>query len=109
MRAAIGQGVIYWAAMRALLSEVAPAAAQHIELAALYGRHIRLLEEDWWQGYPPRDVRAVVPALRFAAEHARPADEAWQTPWEREAPDQEVAQWEMEQFEASVRYLRTLE
>jgi len=109
VRAAIGQGVIDWAAMRALLREVAPAATQHIELAALYGRHIRLLEDNWWQGYPPRDVREVVPALRFAAEHARPADEPWQTPWEREAPDREVARWEMDQFEASVRYLRTLE
>jgi 3-oxoisoapionate decarboxylase len=109
VRAAIGQGVIDWAAMRALLREVAPAATQHIELAALYGRHIRLLEEEWWQGYPPRDVREVLPALRFAAEHARPADEPWQTPWEREAPDQDVAQWEMDQFEASVRHLRTLE
>jgi sugar phosphate isomerase/epimerase len=109
VRAAIGQGVIDWAAMRALLREVAPAATQHIELAALYGRHIRLLEDNWWQGYPPRDVREVVPALRFAAEHARPADEPWQTPWEREAPDHEVAQWEMEQFEASVRHLRALE
>jgi len=109
VRAAIGQGVIDWAAMRALLREVAPTATQHIELAALYGRHIRLLEEEWWQGYPPRDVREVLPALRFAAEHARPADEPWQTPWEREAPDQDVAQWEMDQFEASVRHLRTLE
>ena len=108
VRAAIGQGVIDWAAMRALLREIAPAATQHIELAALYGRHIRLLEDDWWQGYPPRDVRALVPALRFAAEHARPADEPWQTPWEREAPDQEVAQWELAQFESSVRYLRSV-
>jgi len=108
VRAAIGQGVIDWAAMRALLREIAPAAPQHIELAALYGRHIRLLEDDWWQGYPPRDVREVVPALRFAAEHARPANEPWQTPWEREASDQEVAQWELDQFEASVRHLRSL-
>jgi sugar phosphate isomerase/epimerase len=109
VRAAIGEGVIDWAAMRALLAEVAPAAPQHIELAALYGRHIRLLEDEWWQGYPARDVREVIPALRFAAQHARPADEPWETPWERAQPDAEVARWELDQFEASVRHLRTLE
>ncbi len=109
VRAAIGAGVIDWAAMRALLREIAPAATQHIELAALYGRHIRLLEDDWWEGYPARDVREVIPALRFAAQHARPADEPWETPWERAQPDAEVARWELDQFEASVRHLRTLE
>ena len=109
MRAAVGQGVIDWGAMRALLREIAPAAPQNIELAALYGRHIRLLEDQWWQGYPARDVREVIPALRFAAEHARPADEPWQTPWERELSDAEVAAWEMQQFEFSVKHLRTLE
>lgn len=109
VRAAIGAGVIDWGAMRALLREIAPDAPQHIELAALYGRHIRLLEDQWWQGYPERDVREVIPALRFAAEHARPADEAWQTPWECELSDAEVVQWEMGQFEASVDHLRTLE
>jgi sugar phosphate isomerase/epimerase len=108
VRAAVGQGVIDWGAMRALLREIAPAASQNIELAALYGRHIRLLEDQWWQGYPARDVREVIPALRFAAEHARLADEPWQTPWERELSDAEVAAWEMEQFEFSVKHLRTL-
>jgi sugar phosphate isomerase/epimerase len=109
VRAAIGEGVIDWAAMRALLSEVAPAATQHIELAALYGRHVRLLEDEWWQGYPARDARELIPALRFAAQHARPADEPWETPWERAQLDAEVARWELDQFEASVRHLRTLE
>lgn len=109
VRAAVGQGVIDWGAMRALLREIAPGAPQNIELAALYGRHIRLLEDQWWQGYPARDVREVIPALRFAAERARPADEPWQTPWERELSDGEVAAWEMKQFEFSVKHLRTLE
>ena len=109
VRAAVGQGVIDWGAMRALLREIAPDAPQNIELAALYGRHIRLLEAQWWEGYPARDVREVIPALRFAAERARPADEPWQTPWERELSDPEVAAWELEQFEFSVKHLRTLE
>jgi 3-oxoisoapionate decarboxylase len=108
VRAAIGQGVIDWAAMLELLREVAPGATYHIELAALYGRHIRLLEDEWWNGYPPRDARALIPALRFAARHARPADEPWQTPWERDAPDEEIELYERGQFEQSVAHLRSL-
>jgi 3-oxoisoapionate decarboxylase len=108
VRAAIGQGVIDWAAMLELLREVTPSATYHIELAALYGRHVRLLEDDWWNGYPPRDARELIPALRFAARHARPADEPWQTPWERDAPDQEVELYERGQFEYSVTHLRSI-
>jgi 3-oxoisoapionate decarboxylase len=108
VRAAIGQGVIDWAAMLELLHEVAPGATYHIELAALYARHVRLLEDYWWNGYPPRDARELVPALRFAARHARPADEPWQTPWERDAPDEEVELYERGQFEYSVAHLRSI-
>ena len=108
VRAAIGMGVIDWAAMLALLREIAPGATYHIELAQLYARHIRLLEDEWWNGYPPRDARELIPALRFAARHARPAGEPWQTPWERDAPDEEIELYERGQFEESVAHLRSL-
>jgi 3-oxoisoapionate decarboxylase len=108
VRAAIGQGVIDWAAMLELLHNVAPGATYHIELAALYARHVRLLEDEWWNGYPPRDARELIPALRFAARHARPADEPWQTPWERDAPDEEVELYERGQFDKSVAHLRSI-
>jgi sugar phosphate isomerase/epimerase len=108
VRAAIGQGVIDWAAMLALLREVAPGASYHIELAALYARHIRLLEDEWWSGYPPRDARELIPVLRFVTRHARPADEPWQTPWERDAPDEEIELYERGQFEESVAHLRSI-
>jgi hypothetical protein len=87
---------------------VAPTATLHIELAALYARHIRLLQDEWWQGYPPRDVREVIPALRLVARHARPAGEEWRTPWETGAPAAEVARYERDQFDRSVRFLRSL-
>jgi sugar phosphate isomerase/epimerase len=108
LRCALGEGVIDWAAMRALLAEVAPDAPHHIELAALYARHIRLFEDDWLAGFPARDARALAPALRTLARHARPDSEPWQSPWEREAPGDEVALWEREQFERSVRHLMGL-
>ncbi|NJM06747.1 sugar phosphate isomerase/epimerase [Candidatus Gracilibacteria bacterium] len=104
VRCALGEGIIDWRAMLALLAELAPDAPQHIELAALYARHIRFFEDDWWQGYPPRDVRDVVPTLRLLAYHAHHSDD-WQSPWERNLSGDEVAGWELAQLEQSVAYL----
>jgi 3-oxoisoapionate decarboxylase len=108
VRCAVGQGVIDWPAMLALLREVAPAARHQIELAALYARHIRVLEDDWWEGFPARDARELVPALRLLSRNARGADEPWQSPWELAAPAEEVQRWERQQFEDSVQYLRSI-
>jgi sugar phosphate isomerase/epimerase len=108
IRCALGAGVIDWPAMLKLLREVAPEASLNVELAALYARHIRLFEDDWWEGYPPRDARELIPALRLLARHAQPDMEPWQSPWELGLPHAEVARWEMEQFEQSVTYLRSI-
>jgi sugar phosphate isomerase/epimerase len=108
VRCALGDGVAPFPELLEVLREVAPEPTMHIELAALYARHIRLLEDDWWDGFPPRDVRDALPALRVAARHARPADEPWQTPWEAGAPAEEMARYERDQFERSVEYLRTV-
>ncbi len=108
VRCTIGDGVLDVPALLDILRAHAPNPVLNIELAALYGRHIRLLEDDWWQGYPPRDVREVVPALRLMAQHARPTDAPWQTPWETGAAPDEVWRYEHEQFEQSIRYLRGL-
>lgn len=108
VRSALGEGVIDWASMLALLVRVAPAATHNIELAALYARHIRLLEDDWWAGFPPRDARELVPALRMLVRNAQPADAPWQSPWEQGRPAPEVARWERDQLVRSVAHLRTI-
>jgi sugar phosphate isomerase/epimerase len=108
VRCALGEGVIDWPAMLALLDAAAPGAPLHIELAALYGRHIRLLEDDWWAHFPPRPAHAIIPALRLLSRNARPADEEWRTPWELGRPAAEVLAWEREQFARSVAFLRAL-
>lgn len=107
VRCALGDGVVPFPELITLLTTVAPAAPMHIELAALYARHIRVWEDHWWDGFGPRDVRAVIPAIRSLAQQARLGDD-WPTPMEREAPAAEVAAYEREQFEQSVRYLRDL-
>ncbi|WP_169238418.1 TIM barrel protein [Candidatus Roseilinea sp. NK_OTU-006] len=107
VRASIGEGCIDWRAMLTLLREIAPGATWHIELAALNARHIRLYEDQWWRGYPPRDIRAMLPLFRFLARHMQPADAPWQTPWERGASAEECERYERDQLERTVRYLKT--
>jgi 3-oxoisoapionate decarboxylase len=108
VRCPLGVGVLDLPGLFGVLAEVAPHATCNIELAALYARHIRLLEDDWWAGFPARDVREVIPALRLAMGHARPADEEWRTPWELEADAATLAAYEDDQLAASVAFLRGL-
>lgn len=108
VRCALGEGVIDWQLMLSVLDAAASGAPRQIELAALYGRHIRLLEDDWWAAYPARNVHEFVPALRLLARHARPEVAAWQTPWELGLPAEAVMAYEMDQFERSVAHLRAL-
>jgi len=108
VRAALGEGVIDWPAMVSLVRGLAPTASWNIELAAIYARHIRLYELDWWRGYSPRSALELLPVLRFAAHHAQPPDAPWQTPWEAGADFDACERYEREQFERSVAYLRTV-
>ncbi len=105
VRCALGEGMVPLHDLISLLRELAPEASHHIELAALQARHIRLFEPSWWNGYPPCDVRELLPVLRLVARHARPPGEDWRTPWERREAAEEVIRYELEQFERSVDYL----
>jgi sugar phosphate isomerase/epimerase len=106
VRAAIGEGVIDWRLMFNKLHETAPIAIWHIELAAQNARHIRLFDEDWWRGYPPKTTRELLPLLKMVAQHARPRGEAWQTLWERSATKSIIARGEMADFERTMRFLK---
>ncbi len=108
VRSSLGDGVVPFAELLPLLSKLAPHATLHIELAAQYARHIRFLEDDWWRGFPARDIRDVLPVLRLRQAHARSTDEPWQTLWECAAPTPDVVRHEHEQFERSVHFLRSL-
>ena len=110
IRAAVGQGVIDWSRMLALIAEVAPQPYLHIELAAIFNRHVRLFEDQWWSSFPPKPMQEIVSALRFFHQHAVPDSVPWQTPWELDgdrAPE-ETYQYEMAQFAFSVSYLKSL-
>ena len=105
VRCALGEGAVPLKELIRILRELAPSAPQHIELAALNARHIRLFEDEWWNGYPPRDARSLLPVLRLIACNASPQGEDWRTPWERGEPDETIVRYEREQFEQSVRFL----
>jgi sugar phosphate isomerase/epimerase len=106
VRAGIGEGCIDWRRMLALIKRVSPAAMWHVELAALNARHIRLYEDQWWRGYPPRDVRDMLSLFRFVAHHTQREDVVWQTPWERNAPADECESYERSQMDRTVAYLK---
>jgi sugar phosphate isomerase/epimerase len=108
VRCPLGDGVIPFPELLQLIEQVAPDAPSHIELAAHYARHIRILEDDWWLGFPPCDVREVLPALRVAASHARPQEESWQTSWERDLTPDACADVELKELDQSISYLRTI-
>ena len=104
-RCPVGAGVLDVPVLLDLCAREAPGASVCIELGALEARHVRLLDDEFWQGYPPRRVEEVLPVLRLREELARPADEDWQTPWERGEHGAALASFEMSQFEQSVEYL----
>lgn len=108
VRAELGAGVIDWQALITLVREQSPDATFHIELAAIFARHIRFYEDAWWRGYPPRSAHDLLPTLRFAAQHAQPPGAESQTPWERGEPFDACERYERDQFDASVAFLNTL-
>ncbi len=108
VRCALGEGDLNLKAAFAAIERHAPAAACHIELVSHTARHVRLLEDEWWRGYPPRDVRDLLPVLRLFAQTVRSRDDDWRTPWERGAPEAQISFYEDQQYAASLSYLRSI-
>lgn len=108
VRCALGEGDLNLRRLFALIEAHAPAAPCQIELASHSARHVRLLTDAWWRGYPPRDIRELLPVLREFAAANRPSDDDWRTPWERGAAEAQISLYEDQQFAASVGYLRSV-
>ncbi len=71
----------------------------NLEMAALGERHIRLLTDEYWGGFPQRPISSVLPVLR-RRDHAE-VDVEWRTAWEM-GQDSIMAKWEMERLVTSV-------
>jgi len=108
-RCAVGGGVVDWPSVLSLFEARAPQVLGCIELGASTARHIRILEDDYWATYPPRPLGETLAALRELHAAALPPSEDWRTPHELGADAAACAAYEVEQFAASVAYLRGLE
>ena len=108
VRCALGEGEISFRRLFERCAELVPQASYQIELVAHSSRHIQLFRDDWWNGYPPRDIRTLLPSLRMLNSGLRPATDDWRTPWERGASESEIAFYEDQQFATSLQYLRQI-
>lgn len=108
VRCALGEGDINLRQVFAAFERHAPQSPCQIELVSHSARHVRMLEDDWWRGYPPRDVRDLLPVLRQLGEVVRSRDDDWRTPWERGAAEAQISFYEDQQFASSVAYLRAI-
>lgn len=109
VRCAIGEGVVDFLALYRLFAAEAPQATSSIELGATQARHIRLLEDEYWEPFAPRPISRLLPALRLLQQRGLPESDEWRTPHELGAPDAERAAYERAEFERSVAYVAGLE
>lgn len=108
VRCALGEGDLNLRRLLVLLAALAPGASCQIELVSHSARHVRLFTDAWWNGYPPRDIRDVLPILREFAAPARSRDDDWRTPWERGASEEQITFYEDQQYASSLSYLRSI-
>ena len=108
VRCAIGDGSVPFAEIFQLLRERTPPCAASIEPGALEARHIRLLTPEWWQGYPPREARELVTLIGRLRSRCLADGADYRTPWETQAPPEDVMAYERAQIARSFENLRAL-
>ncbi len=108
VRCALGEGGMDFRVFFDRVRSIAPNVFCQIELVSHNARHVRLLTNEWWEGYGPRDVRALLPMLRLMAQNLRILDDDWRTPWERGASEAMIKLYEDQQFADSIAYLRSI-
>ena len=106
VRCAIGDGAVPFEEIAAILEAQTPALTASIEPGALEARHIRLFEDDWWRGYPPRRRDEVAELLVRLQRHALDDEADYRTPWERGCGGKELSDYEMAQLERSLENLK---
>jgi sugar phosphate isomerase/epimerase len=107
VRCPLGQGVVDFAALLQVFAKYCPKVNMSMELGALEARHTRVLCEDYWQEYPQRSAAQLANLLRFAQANARPTGD-WRTPFEKNAPEEDIIAYEQRQFLTSLSYLQNL-
>lgn len=106
-RSPIGQGVIDFPQLFAIIAEFCPDVTMSLEMGALEARHIRVLADDYWPAYPPRSAAQLARVLRFVYTHTKQSAD-WQTPFERHEPVEAIVAYEEQQLAESLAYLKQL-
>jgi sugar phosphate isomerase/epimerase len=108
VRCAAGEGVVDFPAILEIVRNNGHDVLPGIEVGAQATRTIPCLEDDWWDGYPPRQAKAFVAALRILWQKGRPMDGPYSSAWERGADSATVSAEEWEVMRRSAAYFRAL-
>jgi len=108
IRCAIGDGAVPFREIFDVLLADGRSLTAVLEPGALEARHIRLFTAEWWRGYAPKDARALAETLQAARVNVLPEHEDHRTPWEREAPGEELLAYEQEMIRRSAANVRAL-
>ena len=107
VRCPLGQGVIDFPALLAILDSAVPGVSMAIELGAHEARHVRILADDFWPEYPARSAAQLAATVRFVQAEARTAGD-WRTPFERGESAESIVAYEQRELIASVAYVDAL-
>jgi sugar phosphate isomerase/epimerase len=107
VRCAIGDGAVPFREMMAILSDHHETLTAVLEPGALEARHVRLLTNDWWNGYPEKSARELAACLAAAQTNRLPDDADFRTPWER-GDDAALVSYELDMIRRSAANMRSL-
>lgn len=108
VRCALGDGCVPFDEIATVLEQRSAPITASIEIAALEARHVRLFTPAWWQGYPSRSASELSVALGRLRQRRLADDADCRTPWEHQAPPDEIVAYERDQLIRSVAYVRGL-
>ncbi|MBS3650257.1 sugar phosphate isomerase/epimerase [Pseudaminobacter sp. 19-2017] len=107
VRCAIGDGAVPFRELVAILAEHHPQLPAVVEPGALEARHVRFLNDEWWNGYPEKTAREFAACLRAAQRNRLPDDVDYRTPWER-GDDQDLVSYELDMIRRSAANMKEL-
>jgi len=106
-RCALGQGVIDFPALLAILDAAVTEVTMAIELGAHEARHVRILADDFWPEYPARTAAQLAATVRFVQAEGRTTGD-WRTPFEHEESVESIVAYEQRELLASIAYVDAL-
>jgi len=113
-RCSLGTGVVNWPKLLRIFEDAPGDPGGCIELGASTARHIRILEPDYWETFelgnpfPERCFNTSLDAIQQLHNAALAKSEEWRTPHERGESPKTCSSYELQQFEASVIYLKEI-